>query len=310
MLQKIKKQYDHRKAMVQGKYYGLFRAVQQPMVHDLYPYATDYYHELNPYFLFNIYRPDLMDFTYGITVRDGLVPFCLSMLTPFQTLSKLENFFIIHPKLAPFIPPSLEHRFCCWSITQRNQISISRAKTVLITGMMNDQSIGSKEEMQRRLSILKNLSPKTQIEIYCPTRKDPTESYWRDHNVGYEAVETIKTLAPKNKLRYLTAQELNDKSSFENTYLVDLLASDMVVLDKGIHHTVARKGGTVGEWTSKPPKDAFFELDVGFNHKIHVSPLPKTESVFSELIFYKKLNPNNDLMLDKEFHKLINQLRS
>ena len=309
MYQQIIKQFDSGKAMAQGKYFSLFRAHLSQISHDIYPYATDYYHELNPYFLFNLPRLELLGFTHAITVRDGFLPFCMTMLSPIQ-LTRLPNNYIIHPKLAPFVPPHLEDRFCCWTITHPKKVSISKAKTALVLGLMNNESIGSEDLMKRKLSQLKLLNPEANIEVYLPTRKEPTEDYWREHNIGYQAIELIKSFAPKNKITYLTTKELQEKSSFSDTYLIDLYASDMIVLDKGFYHNFVSKGGTVPDWDDKKPLKTFFEFKISFNHSIHISPLPKTTNCYAELLFYKRMNKNRHLMIDKEFHKLIGQLRS
>ena len=76
MLETIKDQYQSGEALIQSKNYSLSKRESWPsFFHDLYPVGQEYYFELNPYFTFNIYRPELFSYAKTFFVRDGQATF-------------------------------------------------------------------------------------------------------------------------------------------------------------------------------------------------------------------------------------------
>jgi hypothetical protein len=157
MYEILKEQFKSGKSLTQSKYYSTVKRELWPKFFwDLYPLAQEYYHELNPYFLFNLYRPEFFKFTPVITVRDGYVPFANFLLNNFQNFSKLDsNVFLIHPELAPIIPEPLKKHFGAWNIVQKKQLTLQTAKKVIIFGFVCDQYLGEADDFMMCFSALK-----------------------------------------------------------------------------------------------------------------------------------------------------------
>src|SRR5665647_1097106 len=112
MYENIEQQLKSGKSLTQSRYYSHVKREFWPKFFwEMYPLAQEYYHELNPYFCFHFYRPELIRFSKTVTVRDGYVTFAQFMLKHFSTLDELGTHFIIHPSLAPLIPPNLTEHF-------------------------------------------------------------------------------------------------------------------------------------------------------------------------------------------------------
>ncbi len=122
MYELIENQFKSGKALTQGKYYSIIKRDLWPKFYwDMYPLAQEYYHELNPYFLFNIFTPELYKFAKVFTVRDGYLNFADYMLKHVSTFNKLGvGCFLIHPSLAKLVPAHLTQYFASWQIVQKD----------------------------------------------------------------------------------------------------------------------------------------------------------------------------------------------
>ena len=300
MLQTIKEQFKHGKCLTQSKYYYYVdRGLWPKFYWDLLPLAQEYYHELNPYFLFNYYRPELFKFSKCVTVRDGYLTFSSFMLDNFKEFLKLTTGpLIIHPDLAPIVPPTLSQHFASWQYVQRNQIRIEDAKRIIVFGVANKEYLGDLENLSLRLEELVKVHPEASIEVFLPMRKEIFGINERESLLIYQTVDHIKNALPNRKLKFLTSEQFFEISDFKHTFVFDLAVDRMLVSDNYVHYFVQSRGGTVNNGTlGKAPKESMFHFDVSIHHELHLSALPRVESIFSELLFFKKLNPGK-----KEFH--------
>jgi hypothetical protein len=293
------------------EYQGSIHRDKWPKFHwDLYPLAQEYYHELNPYFLYNLYQPELFKLVDVITVRDGFGTFADFMLKNLTVIPKLgPKLFLIHPDLAPLVPPSVVEYFACWNIVQRKQTTLSTAKKVIIFGFASDEYIGNFDHLSQRIKELATISPDAIVEIYCPIRKDIFGTNMRESFAIIHLMDQLKSVMVGRKLSFLRSDHFFEKSDFKDTYFFDLKLDNFVVTDNYLHYYVQSRGATVSHSPeSTVPKESIFSLDLSIHHELHVTPLPKVDNLFTEILFYSRQNPSNiDRLLDLKFQNILRE---
>lgn len=293
------------------EYHGSIHRDKWPKFHwDLYPLVQEYYHELNPYFLYNLCQPELNKLVDVVTVRDGLCTFANFMLENFTTLPKLgPKVFLIHPDLAPLVPPSVAQYFACWNIVQKKQTQLEKAKKVIIFGFASDEYLGNFDYLSTRIQELKTISPEAKVEIFCPIRKDIFGSNKRESLAIIHLIDNLKDIFGNRKLSFLRSDHFFDNTDFKNTYFFDLKLDNFVVADNYLHYYVQSRGATVNNDSLEvAPENSIFNLDLSIHHELHVTPLPKVNNLFTEIFFYKKQNPGiKELMLDMKFQSILRE---
>lgn len=309
MLEIIREQFKSGKTLTQSKYYNYVNRGQWPKFYwDLYPLAQEYYHELNPYFIFNFYKPEFYKFSKVITARDGYVSFASFLLENLSTFDKLGTGPIfIHPDLAPLIPDSLTHHFGCWHIVQQKQIKLSEAKKVIIFGFVSEEYLGELDKLPQRIKALKEIHPDAKIELWIPLRKDIFGKNNRESLVIYHVMNHLKDVLQGRDIKFLRGEHFFEITDFKNTFLYDLELDKFIVADSYLHYYVQSRGATVNNGSLlEAPEDSFFSLDLSIHHQIHYTPLPKVNNIFIDLLFYKKKNPSiKDLAFDPFFQHML-----
>jgi hypothetical protein len=311
MLEIIKEQFKSGKTLTQSKYYNYVNRGNWPKFYwDFYPLGQEYYHELNPYFLFKIYKPDILKFSKAITVRDGYLTLSSYLVNNFKELIKdSPRPLLVHKDFASLIPSTLYDRAGCWEVVQKRQINLSQASKVIIFGLVSEEYLGSMENLIERLSPLKEINQDASIELFLPMRKDIFGKNHKDSMAIYHTINYLKDFIPGKKVKFLKAEEFFEITNFKNTYFYDLNIDKMIVADNYLHYYVQSRGATVNNGSLlTPPKDSIFSLDLSIFHELHISPIPKVLSAFPELIFFKKTNPGTDLNFDPNFQQLIREL--
>ena len=304
MLETIKEQFSKAKTLSKSPYYRHHANQSGKSTGELFPFSVDYFHELNPAFLFKINHIDLLKQYSAVTVRDGEISFGEFILKNHQSVSKIKTKFIIHPDLAQIVPESIKDSFAVWNIVHSKTIQVTQAKRILILGIMNEQTLPSIEEIKKELGQLKAISQNIEIDIYLPVRSHPFGLAWKESFMGYQIIETLKEILPKNKFNYLSHPELMEKTSCYGTYCLDLMTRKNVIADSFLNHLLSSRGATISSFDTADIKNNFFEIDLSLGHKIQFSPLPVVESVFPEMIFYKKQAATSDYAADPNFHSL------
>jgi hypothetical protein len=273
---------------------------------ELYPLLEDYYHELNPFFVANLYKKELFDFTEVITVRDGKIAFANFLVSNVDAISKTKTHFIIPQSFADIIPASFKDRFSCWQLSQTKKLPISKAKRVIIFGMLIDKYIGPIEELKSRLeNDFKNIDPDATIELLLSQRSDPFVSHHKESLIHFEVFDVIRSLFPGRKITFAKLNRYLEGFFGEDDYFYDLKYDDMIVSDSYLDYFFANKGSTVHQMPDTRPADLLRSLKISFHHEIHISPFNfVSNEKFSEMIFYKRLN-NKNLIQDKHFQRII-----
>jgi hypothetical protein len=301
----IKEQYQSGHTLNQHKYHAIFRRSDvHPIMHDIYPLGLEYYHELNPAFTFNVSRPEYFEFCKTMTIKDGAATLAAFLANQFYNIPRFKTHFIIHQSLSHLVPHNLKDHFSCWSLRQPGQLEIRKAKRVILAGIGTDQTLGSIEEIENKLKILQGLSLETEIEIYLPVRKNPLDT-WKENYISYKFIEILKKILPEHKLNYLETQTLLERPSFRHTYMVDLLPNTFTIADSFLNYLVASRGGTVSSFSTAEAPQKIFELDLSLHHRLEITPLPEVNSLFAELLFYKKQSGSSDLMFDQGFLNIV-----
>jgi hypothetical protein len=312
MYEIIQKQFKRGKTLTQSKYYNAVRRDLWPKYYwDFYPLAQEYYHELNPYFLFNFYQTHLFSFSDVITVRDGYLSFANFLLNNVSTFEKLETGpMFIHPDLAPLVPQGLTDKFATWNLVQKKKTKLEDARRVVIFGLLSDEYLGSVEALEKKIQPLKNINPEATVEVYLPLRKNIFELQGKDSVLSQEVISLIKDVIPQKKIKFLTGEHFFEITNFKNAYLFDLAYDKFLVSDNYLHYYMQSRGATVNNGSlDEAPADSIFSLDMSFHHELHISPLPKVRNVFTELIFYKKSNLSvKDFQFDPGFQTLLREI--
>lgn len=304
MLETIKEQFCKAKTLSKSTYYRYHASQSGKFAGELYPFSVDYFHELNPAFLFKINQIDLLKKYPAVTVRDGEISFGEFILKNHQAISRIKTKFLIHPDLAQIVPDSLKDSFAAWNIVHSRSLQIKEAKRILILGIMNEQTLPPIAEIKKELDKLKVISPKVEIDIFLPIRSHPFGLPWKESFIGYRTIEMLKEILPHNKFNYLGHSELMEKTSCYGTYCLDLMTKKNVIADSYLNHLLSSRGATISSFETADVKNNIFEIDLSLGHKIQFSPLPNVDSIFPEMIFYKKQASTLDYAADPNFHSL------
>lgn len=306
MLEILKSQFQNPKVLCQQRTYMTFQPPRAThLASDMYPLWQEYYHELNPGFLFKIPRPDYLNFFPVMTVRDGAVSFASFILRNPPAQNKIKTHFIIPPELGRFLPPQIKSQFSGWSILQKNQMSLSETKKVFIAGFATTQTLPSLEGITNHLSVLKQTPKDCQIEVFLPIRNDPFSERWQENQLAYKTMDILQTEASGRKITFITAKEVMERANWKGIYFLDLMTEDFILSDSYLRHFVASRGGSVAAFSTKSNPNTQFELSLSLNHKLQVFPLPEVESLYVDMVFYQKRSHASDYTLDPAFHALI-----
>lgn len=307
MLEILNKQFNSKRVLTLNENFGPIKRENWPSFFwDMHPLVQEYYHELNPFFLFNLYTLDYFRYYKMFTVRDGMVTFANFLVNQVANLSKLgTKLYLIDPRLAPLVPSPLKHMFGTWSISRPNPLFPHEAKKIILFSFVSEQYLGNLDEIPTRLSALKNLREDVEIEIYFPMRKNVFEKQSKENVTPYELMHHVYKMFPNKKFKFLTSEHFMEKTSMRDTLVLDLGMDNFYVSDSYVHYFVHSRGGTIHGVNSTPPKDSVFDLALSFYHNLHVSPLPQVESVFTDLLLYKKQSPGADLIMDPAFQALV-----
>jgi len=311
MLEIIEEQFKSGKTLTQSKFYNYVNRGNWPKFYwDFYPMGQEYYHELNPYFLFKMYRPDIFKFSQVITARDGFLTLSSYLVNNYKDLVKdVPRPILVHKDFAPIVPTTLMDRMGCWEIVQKKQISLEEAKKVIIFGLMSEEYLGNLEELPQRLGPLKDIHPDATVELFLPMRKDIFGKNHKDTMAIYHALNHIKDAIPGRKVNFLRPEDFFDITDFKNSFFYDLNFDKMIVADNYLHYYVQSRGASVNNNSRlSPPKESLFCLDLSIFHELHITPISKVTSIFPELIFFKKTNPGTDLNFDPNFQQLVRGL--
>ncbi len=302
MLDLIHKQYQSRKALSQTAYYDYSDRSKWPAYHwELYPLVDEFYHELNPFFLYNLYSKNFFNIMNFFTVKDGYITFAEFLLKNYQSIPKYGAHFLIHKSLVTLVPPNLRSYFSCWEMSQPKKIRIEDAKTVVVFGLMCDQYLGSLDKLAVRFEELKKINPEADIELYLTPRKEPLEETGKEVVTHFEVYDIIKNALPNRKINFLKTHEFNAKTHFSDLYFFDAGLDNFLVTDKYIHYYVASKGGSVNHIPLEKPKDSVFDLALSFHHNLHVTPFPEdVDSIFVDMLVNTKKFPTN--YYAKDYH--------
>lgn len=306
MYDQIKTQFKSGKALVQKHSDGIIKRELYPKFHlGMYPLSEDFYHELNPYFLYQIYQSDLLAYTPVLTVKDGAVTFANFLLQNLTRIPKRKNHFLIHKDLVRFVPDHLKSYFSQWSVHRPGAIKLNETKKVLLFGFLCEQYLGHSGQREKKLLELKSLPKDAEVEIFLPIRQNPFGNDTGDNVIPHETLELIRRALPTQKVSYVVSSQVMDRAQFTGTVLFDLSPDPFIITDNYLHYHVASRGGSINGMATEKPQDAVFSFELSLHHWFNVQPLPSVTSCFPELLFYHKQKRLPDLTLDFEFQSLI-----
>lgn len=309
ILEKINKQIKSGRAFNQSRNYSVLDRSHFPKYFwDLYPLAQDYYHELNPIFVGNLYKKELLRFTDVHTVRDGKISFANFLVTNVEHILASKSHFLIPEGYADLIPQNLKDQFSCWSLSLKNPKPISEAKRILIFGLLFERYYGSRTDLEDRIRRdFAGASKDAKIEVLLPIRQDVFLTAARESLEHFHVYDSIKAALNGRSFELIKLEHFFDRTIGPDEFLYDLKVDDSIVADSSLHYHYASKGAGVNLLGTEVPKDTFRSLSISFWHQLNIFPLKHKDSAkFAELLFYKRVN-NRNLIQDKNFHALISE---
>ena len=273
---------------------------------DLYPIGDVYYHEFNPYLVHTIPEESAKvfpEFTV-FTVRDGYITFADFLLTYWREIPKWKTHFLVPASYAPLIPENLAPYFLSYSTTQLLKPDLKSAKKVLIFGLLTDYYFGNYEEVEKKLLPLKDLGPDVRVDISLALRRNPLFTTETENHHHIIVPEIVRKVLGDRKVNWVKTNALMDQSVMKDCVLFDLIHDQRLICDSYLHFWFLMRGGAiqgVPQWTGEA---SLFDLDLSFNQKLHVHPLPKVKCNFADLLYFAKTN-KGELWNHSAFHKAV-----
>jgi len=289
----ISKQFQRGDSLVQEKYKRSLEKELWPPFHvDLAETTRDYYHELNPFFLHNVHKSDLLKLSDVLTVRDGYLTFGSFLLKNYKRLSRFHTkIYFVHPQLVPLIPQEYLDLFATWEIVQKNPIPLETASKIILYGILNEDNIGNLNTFTHRLQSLKRIKSDAEVSVYLPLKKNFIPQGEEDFLLIHHVMNIIKSTIPNHKINILSTKDFFTKNSFKSTLVLDLAYDQYLISDNFVHYHVLSKGGSVNLARAKNLPKSIFSFDLSLYHELHISPLPSVASIFGELLYYRRCNP-------------------
>lgn len=304
----LKEQFDRPSTILNGAGMHVLLDMKYPLFWtELHPYNGDYYHEFNPYFLFNVTRPAIFNLAKTFFVRDGKLPFAQFMVKHFQSLTQLKTLFLIHKDLAPLVPEKLREKFLVWEISQKKRPSLREAKKVSLSFFANEIYAGKIEDFQERVKILSELRPDAEVALHV--RTNPLFSKSLENTYAVESLRILFGQLSSHSCQIIESDELIQTSNFPGEVFLDLAPDKFVIADSFLDFYAASRGAGLAHVTDRSPKNEIFSLNLSLNHKLHICTFPKTSSIFADILLHQK-NATKDMLTDPSFHDLIRQSKA
>lgn len=304
----LKAVYDKSNTLTQSKNYSLInRGEINKYYWDLYPLAQDYFHEFNPYLVHTIYKDAIFPAFKIFTVRDGMHTFADFLMKHLKEIRTWKTLFLIPESFTPLIPENLSEKFLSFSLSQVNKPEIKKAKTVVVFGLLNEYYYGSYEAIEKRLAPLRDLPPDVKIEICLTQRRTPLIMEEKE-NLHYILIpELVRKVLGNREFKWIRLRELMEKTVLRDHYLIDLMHSQSLICDSYLHYWFLSRGGMINSLPQWKKEETLFEIDLSFNQKLSVKPLPDVKRQASELVFFYKTH-KGEMWNSPPFHQEVSKI--
>lgn len=287
-------------------YLGLKRDSWPKLSSDLYPLAGDYYHDLNPFFSFNVLNFDFFSSFPVVTLRDGFYSTTVFYTLQFAKLLKNKQTLLVHQNNEPIIPDQLKDKTFSYKMVQPKRIKISEAKQVILIGVVSDQTLENYDQILAKLEILKEISPQTKVKIYFQTRKNPFEQNYTEHiSTTPFMYHLFKKL--KNDPQFMTTSDLVQLGLLKETYVINLVKDSFFIADSYIDYLLSSKGATIHEWEAPSTNAPLLSHPISLFHHIEINKI-KSPTLFNDLIFIKKRSAAAETLYDPFFFTQVKNL--
>lgn len=287
-------------------YLGLKRDLWPKLSSDLYPLSGDYYHDLNPFFSFNVLNFDFFSTFPVVTFRDGFYSTAVFYTIQFAKLLKSKQTILVHENNKAVIPNQLRDNTLSYRMVQPKRIKISEAKQVILVGAVSDQSLENYEKILAKLEILKEISPQTKVKIYFQTRKNPFEQNYSEHlSTSPFMFQLFKKL--KSDPKFMSTSELLQSGLLKETYVINLMDDTFFIADSYIDYLLSSKGATIHEWETSTKETPLMIHPISLFHHIEINQI-KSSTIFNDLIFIKKRSAATETLYDPFFFTQVKNL--
>ncbi len=300
--------YAKPNALTQSKNYSLInRGNINKYYWDLYPLAQDYFHEFNPYLVHTIYKDDVFPAFNIFTVRDGMHTFADFLLQHLKDIHKWKTLFLIPEYYTPLIPENLSEKFLSYSLSQIQKPEIKKAKTVVVFGLLNEYYYGSYDLIEKRLAPLKDLPPDVKIEVCLTQRRTPLIMEEKENLHYINIPEIVRKVIGNREFKWIRLRDLMEKSVLRDHYLIDLINTPSLICDSYFHYWFLSRGGMINSLPQWKKEETLFEIDLSFNQKLNVKPLPDVKRQVTDLIFFYKTH-KGEMWNSPPFHQEVSNI--
>jgi hypothetical protein len=172
---------------------------------------------------------------------------------------------------------------------------------VVIFALLCDQYFGDYEKVAKKLSALKDLPKDVRIEVCLSQRKNPLSIEDKENLHYIQIPELIRKAVGNREIHWLRMKDIFEKTVLKDTILIDLLDGYALTCDSYLQYWWLSRGGAVNLVPIQKKEETLFDIDISFNHKLHVRPLTSRTSNFADLMFFSK-STRNELFTYPLFH--------
>lgn len=214
------------------------------LVSFLWPSATEYHSPLNPIFLVECMNVEILRSRSVWLVRDGLIPL-LWFFKVNPTPGLFRGRLLVDEEFVPFIPTPWREQTGSYSIQNIKSPSQIEPDKILITGLINERCC-SLEFLEKTLDKAASILGSAKLErieksCFLLPKSSPFGGEYR-HNFFFECILKVAEKIGLNNIKPVSWQTLENTSTFENSYLLDL-NEKTIFADNFIAHSVLRRGG-------------------------------------------------------------------
>ncbi len=262
---------------------------------DALPMTDHYYHPLNPCFLFELTGPAIMQHSPIITIRDGYLSFMDFLLNNHQAFNHWNTLFLVPKVYEKLIPPHLASFFIGYDFSQEKNNRIERTGEKFIFAYLTEEYLGNNiEECFNKIA----LSPEDRVTLFLPQETN-LEKVSYNNIFAQEFIFKLSHKLKDHSVRHINTHDFLNTSDFSSYDFIDLAPDHALVYDNFIKFLMASRGcQSVFSSRNQTP---LLTLNVSMFHQMNLYEIKPHNDIFSELLLFKKQNPNKKLLEDSYF---------
>ena len=304
-LDKIKSFIDHPVSFVKLKQNDHLKDVyvlKEEVFGNAVPLTDDYYHPLNPCFLFELSGPGLIQHSSVITVRDGFITFMDFLLKNHQKIPLWGITFIIPISYEKLIPSHLKSFFLGYDFSQENKSKSTTEK--LIYAHLSEEYLG--EDIKASLEKI-NVQQGEKVRLFLSYERNLMKPFFEStfsQNFIFQLSQKLKGC----HVEFISDLTFVNETDYSNVEFIDLAKDEYLVSDSFVKFVLASRGCETVFKTQDSKIEPIFKIMMSQFHTMNLYEIESTGQVFSEFLLYKKQNPHKEFLSDDKAKNLLRHL--